>query len=394
MNLISFLKKIQLIISHRNNYLFSLDLKKSKKYLKAFEEPKNNVERSYFQYLCQIRFRSKILNLIINIISVPIFYYCCNKYTKKIKTDSNNNVCAVFIPDGKDITVIPKSLFNKIDKIVRVESEKLILLKKDIDFIFNIKKRYNFEYEFLLKNLIKIAKYRAIMTEYPNIKFIIVCAEYSYTSSILTEWCHFNEVLHINVMHGEKLFYIRDSFFCFDKCYVWDNYYKELFIKLRAFKEQFIVEIPPMLNFTNNKKIMKKYKFTYYLQGIESKKELKIILNCLTNLTALKNDCKVISVRPHPRYSNLQVIKKVFGEKVNVEENTIVSIEESILRTENVISLYSTVLNQAFYNNINVIIDDISNNERFKKLKSLEYRFILNNNFKKFSDILYKKEDK
>lgn len=166
---------------------------------------------------------------------------------------------------------------------------------------------------------------------------------------------------------------------------MWDNYYKELFIKLRADDKQFVVEIPPALNFIHKKKIEKQYKFTYYLQGFESKKELKNILDCLLILTKGMN---CASIHPHPRYSNMQIIKDVFESKINIEDNSEINIEDSILRTENVISLYSTVLNQAFYNNSNVIIDDVSNNERFEKLKSLEYKFILHNDFRKLSDIL------
>ena len=385
MNLISFLKKIQLILNAQSKSLFLLNVENLKKYLYGFKEPQNNIERSYFQYLCQRYCRNKVLNFIVNVISLPIFYYNLCKYTKNIIKESGKDSDAVFIPEGKDITVIPKSLLKMIYKLVNEEKEEYILLQSDKDFINRIKQKYSFDYEFLLKILIKIARYRAILIKYPKIKFIIVCAEYSYTSSILTEWCHLNQLRHINVMHGEKLFDIRDSFFNFDKCYVWDNYYKELFIKLRADDKQFVVEIPPALNFIHKKKIEKQYKFTYYLQGFESKKELKNILDCLLILTKGMN---CASIRPHPRYSNMQIIKDVFESKINIEDNSEINIEDSILRTENVISLYSTVLNQAFYNNSNVIIDDVSNNERFEKLKSLEYKFILHNDFRKLSDIL------
>ena len=64
------------------------------------------------------------------------------------------------------------------------------------------------------------------------------------------------------------------------------------------------------------------------------------------------------------------------------------SIEKSILRTKNAISLYSTVLHQAAYNNVNVIIDDVTNRDRFLKLKELEYIFVMSGNFKKLSNIL------
>ena len=39
------------------------------------------------------------------------------------------------------------------------------------------------------------------------------------------------------------------------------------------------------------------------------------------------------------------------------------------MRTENVISVFSTVLQQAYYNNVAVVIDDVSNPEKIEKLR-------------------------
>ena len=295
----------------------------------------------------------------------------------------------MFIPDGKDITLIPKSLINSIKNLAILKNEKYSLCKNDINFINNIKKRYPFDYEFLLKISIKIAKYRTAIYKYPNAKIIIVGSEYSYTSSILTEWCHNNGLKHINIMHGEKLFFIRDSFFYFDKCYVWDDFYKKLFMNLRAPYQQFIIDKPPGLKFTNNVKVTKSYDYTYYLQGFETPEDLKKILEFL--LILAKGTLNV-SIRPHPRYSDLSSLVKIFDNKINVEDNIKISIEESIMRTKNVISLYSTVLTQAFYNDINIIIDDVSNKTRYEKLEKLQYRFIRSERCRKLSEVI--KENK
>lgn len=66
-----------------------------------------------------------------------------------------------------------------------------------------------------------------MITKYQS-KAIVVHNEYSFTSSILTAYCETRNVLHINVMHGEKMYYIRDSYFRYDRCYVWDAYYRDL----------------------------------------------------------------------------------------------------------------------------------------------------------------------
>ena len=180
----------------------------------------------------------------------------------------------------------------------------------------------------MLKNLIKIAKYRAIISQFPNTEAIIVCSEYSYTSSILTLWCNSQNIMHINVMHGEKLFYIRDSFFIFNRCYIWDCYYKNLFIKLKANKDQFFIEVPPALKFDDLLNEAKCYDYTYYLQGLESKKEL---LKILAIIDELEKNNKLVSIRPHPRYSDTKLLTKIFKNKISIENLEIVSIEKSIL---------------------------------------------------------------
>ena len=79
-----------------------------------------------------------------------------------------------------------------------------------------------------------------------------------------------------------------------------------------------------------------------------------------------------ISIRPHPRYSNMDIVKKIFTF-ADVEDTTQISIEQSLLQSGAAISLYSTVLNQALCNSIPIIIDNMSNPENFNKLKELGY---------------------
>ena len=89
-------------------------------------------------------------------------------------------------------------------------------------------------------------------------------------------------------------------------------------------------------------------------------------------LEKLYKNGKRISIRPHPRYSNMDLVKKIF-DFANVEDTKKISIEQSLLQSGAAISLYSTVLNQALCNSIPIIIDNMSNPENFNKLKELGY---------------------
>lgn len=365
------LKKIAVFIEKKQNALFNYDIDKQKKLLNKLRNPKNLIDRSYLQYKCQMRLYGFLLSTVINILSYPlllvfiirfrIFYLFKNNYK------GNQKFNAVFFSDGKPSNIIPNSLNNKYNEIKTDPYVKSCFSNQDLLYIIKIIFRYPLSPFFALKSAIKVSKYRYVIESYKP-EAIIVCAEYSYTSSLLTDFCRKHGTLHINVMHGEKLFFIRDSFFEFDKCYIWDNYYKTLFLKLRASESQFIVEIPNSLKFSSISKAKKKFDYTYYLAS-ESETVLK---NISLFLQELAKNGKKISVRPHPRYSNMILVKELFAF-ANVEDCKSLSIENSLQQTQCAIALYSTVLNQAICNSIKIAIDDISNEKSFAKLSKMDY---------------------
>lgn len=227
----------------------------------------------------------------------------------------------------------------------------------------------------------------AIKTYSP--KAIICCSEYSFTSSFMTQYCASKNVELINVMHGEKVFFMRDAFFRFNRCYVWNDYYVKLLSSLKAEKTQFIVELPPSMQFLHERKFVVKkcVDFTYYLAA-ESNEELIIIKNALEKILNNKNNTS-IAVRPHPRYTNIEFANDLFKQFM-IEDVNAITIEESILRTKNAIAVYSTVLNQAYNNGTNIVIDDISSPFRYNKLHAVKYIFA-DTNAQKLSDLVERK---
>ena len=169
-------------------------------------------------------------------------------------------------------------------------------------------------------------------------------------------------------MHGEKLFYIRDSFFCFDRCYIWANKYKELFRVLRAEQSQFVVEVPPALK-TEKSDIAPTKDFTYYLGG-ESGDKLYRIKRALDKLV---ENGYVVAVRPHLRYSNKEEIENIFSGLFIIEDPEKTPIKRSIQSTRIAVSLYSTCLLQAYLNGISACIDDLSDPDRYEELLKRKY---------------------
>lgn len=367
MSMNDMLRKMAVLLERRQDALFSYDVDKQRKYIEKLGNPRDEIERSYFQYKCQMQFNGKGITFLLNLISFPVAIIYWFKYGKKGQVNQMEPKSLVFFRDGKPENILPKSLKNKYDTIESNPVEGTLLTEKDKKFIKKIIYRYPFSWQFILKCLIKIGRYSFAIEEYSP-KAIAVCAEYSFTSSVLTAYCKQRNIKHIDVMHGEKMYYMRDSFFKFDECYIWDEYYGKVLTSMKADRNQFVVEVPASLKFDGELPRIQKYDYTYYL-GAESEDVLKKIAKILEKL--YKNG-KRISIRPHPRYSNMELVKKIFAF-ANVEDTKKISIEQSLLQSGAAISLYSTVLNQALYNSIPIVIDNMSNPENFAKLKELGY---------------------
>lgn len=362
------LKKTALKLESKQDSLFTYDIQKQKEYLAHFAEPMDDIERSFFQYKCQMKFKGKVMALALN----SAFFFMTLVYLVK-KTPSSEKMPeerkdAVFLSNDISRDILPLELLSEYPDISYENYDDVLNLNsEDKKFILKLIKRYPFSWVFTFKCLLKLSMYSArIHRNHP--KAIITYAEYSFTSSVLTAYCAINDVEHINVMHGEKMFYMRDSFFHFHRCYIWDVYYKELFLQLRAAPEQFIVSIPKSLKLDLNRIVAKKYDFTYYLAA-ESKNELMTIHNTLKKLSEKGYS---IAIRPHPRYTNIKIANDIF-EDFEMEDFHLIDIESSILRTKHAVSLYSTVLNQAYHNGVEIIIDDITNPEKYHKLMELQY---------------------
>lgn len=371
MNFLSILKKCAVAIQKKQNSLFTYDVHKQCRYLCKLKEPVDDIERSFNQYKCQMKLYGIFLSILINFTSFFLTLIYLMKYRLNSLKSELQRADAVFLPDGKPKNILPTEVIVEYPNI-KCENDKGIcyLNNEDRMFLREIVKRYPLSWHFIFKCMIKIARYRGVIDKYSP-ESIIVCGEYSFTSSVLTAYCEFNNIQHINVMHGEKLFYMRDSFFRFHKFYIWNKYYKNLFLQLRAEPKQFIVSIPKALKFNYSTPVEKKIDYTYYL-GNESSDELKKISKYLKKLFVKGFN---IAIRPHPRYTDLKLVQTIFKE-FEIENFYEISIEASILRTKRAIALYSTVLNQAFENGVVIVIDDITNQQRYSKLLELQY-FIL-----------------
>lgn len=362
--------KLQGFLAGRSYYDFPAE--EQRVYIDKLGEPIDDIDRSYKQYLCQRYFMPlsiKLLNDIATMAVMPllVFYYSFK---------------SLFIRKGKKVEcigedkgmpeIIPEELKQKYEINIDCWFTGVRLSLSDVVYVLRLALHYPRSPLFVLKNMVKVAKYSYMIYTYEP-KAIVVYNEYSFTSSLLTDYCHKFGVKHINVMHGEKLAIIRDSYFHYDECYVWDEYYVDLFRGLMAEITQFIVALPPSMKID-----CEKYKnvddfadYKYYLAMTSEEKLLKIV----DSLSFIKNNGKSIKYCLHPRYSEVSLVERIVG-KENIEYPSQTSIIRSIANCGCAIGSYTTVLNQAYHSHIPVILDDVAEKEMFDKLKSFKYILI------------------
>ena len=329
----------------------------------------------------------KFVNNFISVIAILIFTLIIGIYSlffknRKQKTFSNSKNVIFANNIKKDL--IPYSIWNKYRMFSK--SSKGLIVDNDV-FIFlkYLLKKFWIEPYFILKCIVKISFYSFLCYKYSP-SAIITSSEYSFTSSILTAYLKNKNILHINIMHGEKLFNIRDSFFRFSECYVWNKHYIDLFKSLYAYEKQFKVDIPPLheklknnKNFSQGKKILK-----FYWTSEKEKNELLYIFNGLNKLQ--KNGYKII-IRYHP----LQ--KEYFFRYINsycdnfiIEKPEHIDIYNSLLETNYALATYSTVLLEASMMGRIPVINDYGNNILI--LEKLDYGLIKNKQYISFSKLL------
>lgn len=368
MSLLQMLRSVVIRLNGDRNTLFDVPMARQKAILEGLPEPKDLLKRAYAQYRCQMMLERPILRAGYQLAAMLLLPVYRRQLLRRPASRKEETADAVFAFGGPD-TILPCSLRQEYPGIrqVRDFQNALFLTREDCSFLRELARRYPTAFYFRFKCMAKLAMYRSLYETYRP-KAIIVSEEYSYTSSFLTEYCHRLGVEHINVMHGDKLYDIHDTFFCFDRCYIWDQFYRDLFCELRAEPTQFRMEMPPSMQPWDAQDVEKAVDYTYYLQAETSQMLEKIA----KSLQTLQKSGAVVAVRPHPLYSDMETVRRLFSD-FEIEETAEVGIETSILRTRHVIGLYSTVLYQAHINHVPVVIDDLTAPERFAQLKSLRY---------------------
>lgn len=370
--IIELAKKLRIKATRGKRTLFNFDVAKQRAFLESFPEPKDLIESSYYQYLCQAKqlpFGTRFLQNVGSIFLLPFFFLRNLKFGRTDVRKSSNT--GLFISAVNDLSYVPEALKAGLTQIIHIDiSSSIRLDTTNLSMLRKIFIRYWSRPYFVFKCMMKIGLYSQQISLY-NPRQIITIGEYSFPCSLLTYYCELQGIEHINVMHGEKLFNIRDAFASFHRYYVWDEHYVSLLTQLRQNPNQFVVEMPNNLKLNICSSQNYKYFITYYLGG-EDSASLKKIMVTLKKLDCRRNE---ICIRLHPRYSDRNEVYTIFNGFIIQDPNN-VSIERSLSITKFAVSLYSTVLYQAYTCGKPIILDDLTNPENYLKLRELKYILI------------------
>lgn len=361
--------KILRFLETGNRSVFDFPKEEQVAYLNLLGEAENDIDRGYKQYLCQnqfVRLRWKIVFFnVVGAVALPfiILYFLIKRLFTHHAEHKDCLIEKLGMPE-----VVPQKVREKYHPSEDYETGSSFSIS-DLGFLCRLVVRAPLHPYFTFKSMMQVAKYSDLFYRY-HPQVMIRFWEFSFCSSVLTAYCHQFNVKHVDVMHGEKLFNIRDSFFHFDECYVWSNHYVELMKSLKAEPTQFIIALPSSMKIDVerylNPSVYADYK--YYL-AIFSEDQIKSIVD---SMRCLKQNGKSIKLRPHPAYSDLNLLRKYVDES-EIEYPQKVSIFESISNLDYAVGSYSTVLIQAYYSGKGVVLDDVTDKERYEKLKSLCY---------------------
>lgn len=383
--------KILNTIARHNKMPLDVSVEAQRRFFERIPIPRDLIDRAYAQYRCHNFYLYLAYKLAFNIgawlVCPMLMCWFLWRSTPQCVAEGGG-IIDVATSDDPMMKMVPASL--KRIHFRHVSWKKGVLCKDDLALLWTIWKRYPFASYFLLKNMVKIAMYRYEAERYKP-DFIVVHNEYSFTGSVLTEWCRRNGILHINFMHGERIYSLRCAFFEYDRCYVWHEYYKQLYCNLGASPQQFIVEVPDALQITSSQWTDKTaYADFKYILAMYSEKDLQKIVAAMDALRMRYN--VTIKYRPHPRYSDINLLKKYVEEK-DIEDSKRMPIEKSIANARCVVGSYSTVLLQAYLSGVHVAMDDVAYDDRCQQLKERGYMLMQEKNVWLLSDLLDRQQN-
>lgn len=347
-------------------------------YLEKFPEPKDDFERSFFKYKCFCEYcyyKHKWLLFIFNLgamFLLPVVYFKLKKGYKENSRIEKVDAVIENIPRLRNEDTIPSELLEKYHTINEIEeidySESF--LSEDAELIYKeVKKRYYFRFYYRMIVLQKLGQFTKYLEYYNPKAVVFYSCEREFSGPLQTLLCEKYGAEYISFMHGDYLSTLSFAFQKYSVYYIWDESYKMMFEKLKCVSPMIVYrpgKMKGIATLIDEKDCT--YFATYYFSD-ETKAEVTNIANIFKKF---ENQGLRTKVRPHPRFSDMKMIKEVFKD-VEIENPQMCNLGDSISQSLYSIGLNTTVLSEAYFSGKKVVIDDLSNREKYEWLEKRGY---------------------
>lgn len=375
---------------YEKKYDFSID------YAEKLPIPKDEIDMAYCHYFAHSHFYydvpTRVLLNIIGIFSLPAAMLLCLFKSRHLdKKSADHESLAIIKKSGiciKDI--VPQELYNQYKKVI----EKPFVNRRLLDtnarkLVSSCWRRYSLHPFFVFMVLRRLSETCSVKQEFNPSALVTYGRERDFITPIVTMYCEMEKVEHIGFMHGDDYYTPDKIYMRYSKYYVWDEHYVRMYSRLCWPKDQFTIYIPKKLSGITKPRENGQYDYfiTYYFSG-ENAEIIRGVHKAFDVLKRQGNKCKI---RPHPRFSDIELLHDVFKDYI-IEDVNDVSIEDSIENSKYICALNSTVLSQAYYSGKDIVIDDFSSKERYDSLIPKDY-ILLSKPHKVLSELLQEIEN-
>lgn len=343
-------------------------------FLDSLPIPKDYIDESYNKYLCRNFHYGRFKRFILDLCALPFFALMSLRiiFVRSHLPDVDSK--KLIIERKQDVAfedIIPEELYNQYDHVLDIAD---LRCNKDFNFEYAIEARIIFselyrrhwkEPYFLLWCYRELGKHSEYIIKYNPSCIAVYIEERNVAGPLIRKLYESTGRKYISFMHGEYLLRLIQAYMSFSEYYIWHPSYIDTFANvLHCDIGKYILYQPRKLTKKWNLELTKPDYFCTYYFSAESKESIKKIGEIFQQFIKMGKKCKV---RPHPRYSQLQEIKKTFPSSM-IEDPHQISIEESLRSTYYVIGLATTVLEEGYYEGRKIIIDDISSPEKYNNL--------------------------
>ena len=358
-----------------------MSYKMQMEYLGHFCEPRDDFERSYFKYKCFCEYcyyKRKWILVIYNIGAMLILPFV-HTNLKKAKKSGNQiekvNAVIENVPRLPNTDVIPDELVNRFESVKEIDHidySESFLSERAEEIYQELKRRYYFKFYFRMIVLQKLGQFSRYLECYRPEAVVFYGCEREFSGPLQSLLCERCNAQYISFMHGDYLSTLNFAFQRYSLYYVWDESYKTMFDELKCASPMLLYKPRKLSGIAAAIEPEKcRYFATYYFSD-EIRSEAEKIYEIFKEFEAFGLRTKI---RPHPRFSDITMLKEVFCD-IEIEEPERCALGDSITKSLYTIGLNTTVLSEAFFSKKEVVIDDVSNPEKYMQLDLRVYLMI------------------